>query len=179
VQPSNDTLRVQDDKLTEKQRQSLPYLAAADNIHQGVMKILELGIISTKEYFYRKWRHQPMFMKRLMLERERVQGDVKDLVTNQVFVEAERTIFELQKIAFCSPDSPYVTQKVRALEDLLLMMGLEISRASKVDVSVSTHLKTKQAAFRDLIEEGQRVRHGAIGGGVPRIPNGRKGPSRN
>lgn len=179
MQPLDDTLSIHNDQLTEKQLQSLPYLAAADTIHAGVMKILELGIISTKEYFYRKWRHQPMFMKRLVQERERVQGVVKELVTNQVFAEAERTVFELQKIAFCKDDSPLATQKVRALEDLLLIMGLEISRGSKIDVNVSTHIKTKQASFRELIENGQRTRHGTLGGRVSRVPNGRKEPSRN
>lgn len=175
---------VRDDQLTPKQLQALPIIALASVTPgmtpvNGVDQCIEAGIISSREYYYHKWIHQPLFTKRLAEECQMLRGPVVEYCRNRVSAHMNQIMDQLFIIAFCKEESKYAPQKSHAIRSLLAIAGVDTSTGSKVDVSIVANLKTKQTSFRDLISESQRQRNEQLGSGDARIPNGRKEPSRN
>lgn len=176
--------RVRDDQLTPKQLQALPILAEAHVTPgmvpaNGIDICIEQHIISSREYYYHKWDKKPLFMKRLAQECEMLRGHATEYCKNKVAAHMNQILDALFMVAFCRDDSKYANQKTTALRSLLAIGGVDTSSGSKVDISIVANIREKQTMFRERIEESQRQRHEQISTGTARIPNGRKGPSRN
>lgn len=148
---------------------SLPIVASTVTVHNGVKILVRLGIISTKEYFYRKWMHDEDFKKALNEERERMQGNAQERVLQTLLAHETHITQELLRIAL-SKNHP---QKMRAIEDCYALMKFpEMAKGSKLNVQVSAAIAAKQGTFADRLERlvldrNEQLRQLGIGGAGP------------
>lgn len=116
------------DGLTDKQRQSLPIIARAKSRHQGVLECEKMGIVRQSHY-YNHWVKEPEFVRMLEEERHKYFEEVRSKVTDTFLSYAE--ILAQRLVSFGLQDG---RDRLRAIEDVLTAIGVELGKGSRVDI---------------------------------------------
>lgn len=147
--------------LTEKQRRSLPIIAAARTVHAGVEECIEAHVFASHEQFYNRWIKQPHYVKALNIEREKVQGEITERIKQIMIVYAESIAIAMVDAA---TQNSYRPEQQRAREACLAIIGLDTGRGNRQSVTINQQIAEKQASFQDRFEARLESRHRRING---------------
>ena len=133
-------------ELTDKQKLSLVVIGAAKSVHAGVMECVRQKIVS-RDWFYRHWLKQPAYVEAMNAERDRLQGEIRTRVANQLLANVEDVLENLIAHAKSSRgDSP------RCAEIVLGLLGFDTGRGNRVNVNTSVSQQTdNQKKFNDRL----------------------------
>ncbi len=141
--------------LTDKQQQALPIIARAKSRHQGVLECQRLGIVNQTQY-YKYWTKEPQFVERLQEERDKYFGEVRSRIKD-IFVSYAELLAQ-RLVSFGLQDG---RDRLRAIEDVLGAIGIELGRGSRVDVRTQVVQASQGQGFaervKDIQEERQRL----------------------
>ena len=135
--------------LTEKQRLSIPVIAAAETIRKGVIECVEKNILSSLEFFYKSWWRQSNYQKAVTDARSLLQGDAAERVRTIFLANIEATAKNIVKHASSSR-----SDSMRAAEIQLNGVGIDTGRGNRFKVSqtVGATIEEKQEDFRAMLE---------------------------
>ena len=111
--------------LTDKQKQSIPVIASAVTVYEGVRQCVEQRIVS-RDHFYHVWKKEPPFVAALNAERERIQGEVAERVRQRFLMSVERVVDTVIKHATSSR-----ADALRGAEIVLNSIGIDTGRSSR------------------------------------------------
>lgn len=140
------------DGLTDKQRQAIPIIARAKSKHQGVLECEKLGIIK-QHHYYKQWVKEPRFVSKLDAERERYFQEVRETVKDVFMTYAE--VLAQRLVALGLQDG---SDRLRAIEDVLIALGFEFGRGSKVAVQTNVVQSRQGKSFVEALREAQAQR---------------------
>ena len=112
--------------LTEKQRRSIPVISKAISVHAGARECVEMGIMCSIDYFYQRWWREPVYVKALTEERDRLLGEVGDRVRRLFLASIEGTAANVIKAAQSSRGDA-----MRAAEIHFAVVGIDTGRGTR------------------------------------------------
>ena len=140
------------DGLTDKQRRAIPIIARAKSKHQGVLECEKLGIVKQHQY-YKVWVKEPAFVDKLEAERTNYFQEVREQVMDVFMTYAE--VLAQRLVALGLQDG---SDRLRAIEDVLMSLGFEFARGSKVNVQTNVAQVSKDKSFAECLKEIQEQR---------------------
>ena len=123
--------------LTKKQRAALPILIAADTISKGINKIVDLGIISSRSYYYRAWNRDMRFRRVLDPFWREIHGELGERTRRRLEAYEEALSAALVSMALNQGgimERARGTQ-LRAIEDAYLVLGINIKSYNRLEVT--------------------------------------------
>ena len=148
--------------LTAKQVESLPIIACAKTPYAGVQQCVELGIITSTGYFYRKWNKEVKYHEIMWRIRHEVQGSVLTATIDRFRMHAEDHADTVNFLAYKAESEAVRLQAARAA---LFAVGVETSGGGNINVSATatSQVENNQSEFCDrLADELQK--------GLDRLP---------
>lgn len=82
--------RRDDEGLTPAMRRAVPIVATAQNVRQGVLECVRMGIVNSENYFWKTWNRDHSWREALNKARDEYQGAVRERRLSQFLVFDER-----------------------------------------------------------------------------------------
>src|SRR3972149_9250093 len=122
-------------------RRSIPIIAAAPTRSQGLELCREHGIDAIP-VFYQTWMRDDRYLKAMLAERERIQGQSIERLTRILAAHDEEVLMECIKVALSER-----RDKMRAIEAILNILGYDTGRGAR-SVATQTTAKAKERKKR-------------------------------
>jgi len=124
-------------------RRSIPIIAAAPTRSQGLELCREQGIVAIP-VFYQTWMRDDRYLKAMLAERERIQGQSIERLTRILAAHDEEVLMECIKVALSER-----RDKMRAIEAILNILGYDTGRGARVSVTTNIgQVEEQQKAFK-------------------------------